>query len=54
MKTMSTLVITKRGKPVAKLVPCGPVPASRGLAGSILKEEGDPFGTGVRWDADPS
>ena len=39
------VVITKRGRPVAKLVPCGPAPAERGLAGSVLKEVGDPFGT---------
>ena len=54
--TKSTIVITKRGRPVAKLVPCGPEATSRrrGLAGSILKETGDPFGTGERWDADPS
>ena len=47
------IVITKRGKPVAQLVPCvlpGPVPS---LAGSILRETGDPYGTGEPWDADP-
>ena len=47
------IVITKRGKPVAQLVPYvapGPVPS---LAGSILRETGDPYGTGERWDADP-
>jgi prevent-host-death family protein len=53
-RTKSTIVITKRGRPVAKLVPCGPTPAARGLAGSVLKEVGDPFGTGERWDADAS
>jgi hypothetical protein len=26
----------------------------RGLAGSVVKEVGDPFGTGERWDADAS
>jgi len=53
-RTKSPIVITKRGRPVAKLVPCGPVPVARGLAGSVLKEVGDPFGTGERWDADAS
>ena len=53
-RTKSTIVITKRGRPVAKLVPCGPAPAVRGLAGSVLKEVGDPFGTDERWDADAS
>ena len=53
-RTKSTVVITKRGRPVAKLVPCDPAPAPRGLAGSVLKEVGDPFGTGEAWDADAS
>ena len=53
-RTKTALVITKRGRPVAKLVPCGPPPVARGLKGSVLKEEGDPFGTAERWDADPS
>jgi antitoxin (DNA-binding transcriptional repressor) of toxin-antitoxin stability system len=53
-RTKSTVVITKRGRPVAKLVPCGPAPGGRGLAGSVLEETGDPFGTGERWDAGPS
>ena len=47
------IVITKRGRPVAQLVPYvapGPVPS---LAGSILRETGDPYGTGERWVADP-
>jgi antitoxin (DNA-binding transcriptional repressor) of toxin-antitoxin stability system len=51
-RTRSTVVITKRGRPVAKLVPCSPAPAKRGLAGSVLEETGDPFGTGEGWDAD--
>ena len=47
------IVITKRGKPVAQLVPyLAPSPV-RSLAGSILRETGDPYGTGERWDADP-
>jgi len=53
-RTKSTVVITKRGRPVAKLVPCGPPTSARGLAGSVLEEAGDPFGTGESWDADPS
>jgi prevent-host-death family protein len=47
------ITITKRGKPVATLVPYTPRHKSaESLAGSILKERGDPFGTGVKWDAD--
>ena len=53
-RTKSAVVITKRGRPVAKLVPCGPAAAPRRLAGSVLHETGDPFSTGARWDADPS
>ena len=53
-RTKSTVVVTKRGRPVAKLVPCGPGPAAPSLAGSILKENGDRFSTREDWDADPS
>jgi len=52
-KTKTSIVITKRGRPVARLVPY--TPARRGsLAGSILKAIGDLFGTGEHWDADAS
>lgn len=54
--TKTSVVITKRGRPVAKIVPYVQ-PAKKGsLAGSVLKEVGDPFATGERWeaDADPS
>ncbi len=53
-RNRSTVVITKRGRPVAKLVPCLPRAARRGLAGSVLKEVGDPFATGESWDGDAS
>ena len=50
--TRRPVVITKRGRPVAKLVPItGSLPA-RTLTGSIVAESGDPFGTGEAWDAD--
>lgn len=49
-QTRSAVVITKRGCPVAMLVPCGPAPAPRSLAGSVLREIGDPFRTGESWD----
>lgn len=52
--TRTPLVITKRGRPVAKLVPCDTPAKERGLAGSVLEETGDPFATGERWDADAS
>lgn len=49
--TRSSVVITKRGRPVAKLVPYVEPAKKKGLAGSVLKEVGDPFSTGERWDA---
>jgi prevent-host-death family protein len=46
------IVITKRGKPVAKLIPLGSDSAT--LIGSLrgkLKIKGDVMSTGVRWRA---
>jgi prevent-host-death family protein len=48
------IVITKHGKPVAKLVPMSM--DSAGLIGSLkgkLSIKGDIFSTGVRWDSSP-
>ena len=48
------IVITKRGRPVAKLVPIT-APARLGtLAGSVVAESGDPYSTGEVWDAERS
>jgi prevent-host-death family protein len=47
------IVITKRGKPVAKLIPIGADSAS--LIGSLkhkVKIKGDILSTGLRWDAE--
>lgn len=47
------LIITKHGKPVARVVPYGR--RSRDLIGSLrdkLRVHGDTFTTGVSWDAD--
>ncbi len=52
--TRRAVVITKRGRPVAKLVPITAPPAPRSLAGSIVAETGDPFSTGETWDAERS
>lgn len=46
------VVITKRGRPVAKLVPITGGARPRSLTGSIVAESGDPFSTGEVWDAD--
>jgi prevent-host-death family protein len=46
------IVITKRGKPVAKLIPIGTESAS--LIGSLkgkVKIKGNVLSTGMRWDA---
>jgi prevent-host-death family protein len=51
--TKTAVIITKRGRPVARIVPF--VDTAPGtLAGSVLKEVGDPFGAGEAWDADRS
>ena len=50
--TRSVVVITKRGRPVAKLIPYVDPAKRNSLAGSVLREVGDPFGTGAQWDAD--
>ena len=48
------LVITKRGRPVAKLIPIRTESAA--LIGSLkgrIKIKGDILSTGIRWDAQP-
>ena len=50
--TRTPVVITKRGKPLAQLVPYVAPDRVRSLAGSIIRETGDPYGTGEQWDAD--
>lgn len=52
-ETKSPVLVTKRGRPVAAVVPyAAGSERSRSLAGSILQERGDPFRTGEDWDAD--
>jgi antitoxin (DNA-binding transcriptional repressor) of toxin-antitoxin stability system len=53
-KTRTPVVITKRGRPVATLVPYLVPTTQRSLAGSVVREIGDPYGIGERWDADAS
>ena len=50
----TSLVITKRGRPVARLVPYTAAAKSASLAGSVLEAKGDPFSTGAAWNADAS
>ena len=51
-KTKTPVVITKRGRPLATLVPYVRTEGAPSLAGSIVKEVGDPYGTGESWNAD--
>ena len=53
-RTRTQVVITKRGRPVATLVPYLEPATKRGLAGSVVREVGDPYRTGERWDGDAS
>jgi len=50
-RTRTSVIITKRGRPLAKLVPYVERRAGNELKGSILKESGNPFRTGETWDA---
>jgi prevent-host-death family protein len=54
-RTKTPIVVTKRGRPVVKVVPYAETSNnSKNLAGSILKETGNPFSTDEKWDADLS
>lgn len=49
--TRTPVVVTKRGRPVATVVPfTHPDTGADTLAGSLLREHGDPCGTGEVWD----
>ena len=50
--TRTPVVITKRGKPVAQLVPYLAPTRVASLAGSVLRETGDPYCTGEQWEAE--
>ena len=52
--TRVPVIITKRGRPVAKLVPYVGPTMSPSLVGSVVREVGDPCGTGESWVADTS
>jgi prevent-host-death family protein len=53
VKTKTPVVITKRGQPLPTLMPYGRTEAAPTLAGSILKEIGDPYGTSESWAGPP-
>ena len=50
-RTRTPVVITKRGAPVAQLAPYVAPSRKRSLAGSVVRESGDPYGAGETWDA---
>ncbi len=48
------IIVEKRGKPIAKVIPAGPSDNS-GLIGSMkgsIKIKGDIFSTGIKWNAE--
>jgi len=52
-RTRAPVIVTKRGNPIVRVVPHSQDSSvSSPLAASILKEEGDVFGTGEKWNAD--
>jgi len=52
-RTKTPVVVTKRKRPVVKVVPYAKdAKTETSLEGSILRERGNPFGTDEKWDAD--
>jgi prevent-host-death family protein len=52
-RTRTPIVVTKRGRPVVRVIPYVDSGEDRTvLAGSVLKERGDPYRTGEEWNAD--
>jgi antitoxin (DNA-binding transcriptional repressor) of toxin-antitoxin stability system len=49
-RNRTPVVITKRGRPVAKLVPYVAAASTDSLVGSVVSETGDPFSTNESWD----
>lgn len=49
--TRTSLIVTKRGRPVAKLVPLDEPPSTSGSVTLIADDDADYFSTGERWDA---
>ncbi len=52
--TKMPVIVTKRGRPIVKVVPFVRPTRRRSLAGSVIREAGDPFWTAETWDADAS
>lgn len=46
------VMVTKRGKPLVRIVPVRAAEGMRTLLGAIVHEDDDIFSTGESWDAD--
>lgn len=51
-KTGVAITVTKRGKPLVRVVPIADASAARSLRGAIVHEADDIFSTGEVWDAE--
>lgn len=47
-----SIVVTKRGRPVARVVPLDEAPPTLGSVTLLADDDEDYFSTGVAWDAD--
>ncbi len=50
-RTGKALVVTKRGKPVIRILPALPLEAEENLEGMILHQDDDLLSTGEDWEA---
>lgn len=56
-RTRAPIIVTKHGRPVARLVPIDPGPGHRDTRGSVellVREDEAYYGTGEEWEADRS
>jgi len=51
-KQRTPLTVTKRGKPLVRVVPVSPARKRASLIGAIIYEADDIFSTGESWEAD--
>lgn len=51
-KTGRELLVTKRGKPVVRILPARTADAAEDMEGLILHQDGDLFSTGEKWEAE--
>ena len=51
-KHRTSITVTKRGKPLVRVIPISEPPRRASLIGTIIYEADDIFSTGESWDAD--